>query len=67
VLPLYARELIFKSIGEAIEALSTFEDPGPADCQLLKFEVQLRFSTGDEGTFTFRERSDAIHFLRMFV
>lgn len=67
VFPLYSRELVFRSVEDAISALSDFEDCGAEGCKFLKFEVQIRFSTGDEGKFTFGDKADAVHFLRMLV
>lgn len=66
VLPLYGSELVFSSVLEATRALTSFEEARQGESPLVKFEVQLRFSDGDRVEGAFRDKQDALNFLRMF-
>lgn len=66
VLALYGGELVFQSVADAVEALTTMKEGPTGELRFVKFEVQLRFSDGDRIEGSFQNREDALEFLRKF-
>ena len=65
VIPLHGREMECSSVGEAMAFLSSYESShvqGP----VYKYEIQIRYSSGDRITAEFAERTAALEFLKRY-
>ena len=67
ILPLYGSELVFTSVGEAIQTLVDSKSEQPARCKFAKYEIQIRFSNGDRVEGTFHSKDKAMEFLKTFT
>lgn len=66
VIPLHGRETECSSVDEAIAFLSSYEAPS-VQASVLKYEIQIRYSSGDRITAEFSERTPAVEFLRQYT
>lgn len=65
VLPLHGRTHEVKTIGEAVKLIESYnENTVPSGFE--RYEIQIRFSTGNEITGTFNDKASAIEFLQMY-
>lgn len=64
VFGLFGNEMAFDSIDEAIVNVEKYEMSLEADAKFAKFEIRIKFSNGDEIEGSFRERDEALRFLR---
>jgi hypothetical protein len=65
VIPLHGREMECSSVGEAVAFLSSYESShvhGP----VYKYEIQIRYSSGDKITAEFAEKTAALEFLKRY-
>ncbi|MEQ1746262.1 MAG: hypothetical protein ABMA02_12615 [Saprospiraceae bacterium] len=66
ILPLYGIEFQTGTIQEAIELLGQYQERDTA-LPLVRFEVKIRYNTGDKIEASFRDRQDAIAFLEIYT
>jgi len=66
VLPLYGAELQTNTIQEAIEFLGQYRGQNSTP-NLVRFEILIRYNTGDKIEASFQERQDAISFLKNYT
>lgn len=64
VLPLYGSRIGFPTVAEAIAAMRDYEPKSSPTFD--RFEIQLRYTNGDEVRASFQEADDAIEFLDSF-
>lgn len=65
VIPLHGRETWCSSVGEAIAFLSSYES-AHVHAPIYKYEIQIRYSSGDKITAEFTEKGAALEFLRKY-
>ncbi|MHB8178735.1 MAG: DNA methylase [Vulcanimicrobiaceae bacterium] len=65
VLPLHGREAVLHTIAEAIDYVEHKGD-GEATLPFLRFEIVIRYETGDTISASFGNTGDALDFLRSF-
>jgi len=65
VIPLHGRETECSSVGEAIAFLSSYES-SPVQGAVYKYEIHIRYSSGDRVTAEFTEKNAAMEFLRRY-
>ncbi len=65
VLPLHGSARDFESLGDAIDAIESYETPDAIPL-LVRWEVAIRFSNGDRIEARFQEPATAVDFLRTF-
>lgn len=64
ILPLAGTQHRFESIQEAVGYINYHDSAAPSS-QFVKFELNVRYSNGDEMRGTFHNKEDAIAFLRL--
>lgn len=67
ILPLYGIEKQTDSVQEAIEFLGQYQASSRLASSLVRFEIIIRYNTGDKIEARFRERQDAIAFLKNYI
>lgn len=65
VIPLHGRETECSSVAEAIAFLSSYESSHIHEA-VYKYEIQIRYSSGDRITAEFAEKTAALEFLRRY-
>jgi hypothetical protein len=65
VIPLHGRETECSSVGEAIAFLSSYES-AHIHAAIYKYEIQIRYSSGDKITAEFAEKTAALEFLKRY-
>jgi hypothetical protein len=65
VIPLHGRETECSSVGEAIAFLSSYES-SHVQAAVYKYEIHIRYSSGDKITAEFTEKTAALEFLRRY-
>lgn len=66
ILPLYGQESIANSITEAIDFLKTYSED-KAKLPLTKYEIIIKYNTGDRIDATFNDKKDTIKFLETYL
>lgn len=66
VFPLFGNQLTFDTIASAIKEIEGFSTE-PCIGGFQRFEVLVKFSNGDKVEATFKERQDAVSFLKQFL
>ena len=66
VIPLFGTEISFTSIRDAMLGLAKFDESTAKTGQIIKYEVQIRFSDKDKIEATFHGKSETIRFLNSF-
>ena len=66
VLPLYGKETCLNSINEAIEHLTEYNTSNVA-LPLIRYEIIIRYNTGEKIEASFQNRVNAIEFLRRYT
>lgn len=65
ILPLYGITQEVKTIGEAVKLIESYnENTRPSEFE--RYEIQIRFSTGNEIAGRFNDKASAIEFLHMY-
>lgn len=64
---LYGQEVIFENISDAVQALEKHELEIVGNLIFAKFEVQIRFNNEDRIEGNFKNKEDAIQFLKTFA
>ncbi len=62
ILPLHGQELISNSVIEAIDFLEKYSEDKPVSI-LVKYEIIVKYNTGDRIEASFKNRKDSIRFL----
>jgi hypothetical protein len=65
VIPLHGRETECSSVGEAIAFLASYEF-AHVRAGVYKYEIQIRYNTGDKITAEFAEKDAALEFLKRY-
>jgi hypothetical protein len=65
VIPLHGRETQCSSVGEAIAFLSSYES-AQVQAPIYKYEIQIRYNSGDKIAAEFTEKTAALEFLRRY-
>jgi len=65
ILPLHGQESSLLTIKDAIEFLKGYSEEKP-DQQLIKYEIIIRYNTGDKIDASFKDKKDAIKFLETY-
>ena len=65
ILPLHGRNQAVKTIGEAVDLIESYnEKESPTSFE--RYEIQIRFSNGNEIKGQFNDKASAIEFLQMY-
>ena len=67
ILPLHGNTLRTATIAEAIDLVSGYEEDNPCVCPVDRYEILIRYNTGDKIEASFREKKDAILFLQNYL
>jgi hypothetical protein len=67
ILPLFGQESISKNITEAINFLKKYPESNPLSMPLAKYEIIVKYNTGDRIDACFKDRKDAIKFLEGYL
>ncbi len=67
ILPLYGKEMVFSSVSDAVNAMTTFTSPATRRFDFIRFEVQVRFANGDAIEGRFQDKDGAVKFIMMFA
>ncbi len=65
VIPLHGREMECSSVDEAISFLSSYESSSVPQA-VYKYEIQIRYSSGDKITAEFADKTAALEFLKRY-
>ena len=66
VLPLHGQESSLQTITEAIQFLKDYSEDKPKH-SLVKYEIIIRYNTGDKIEASFKDKKDAIKFLETYI
>lgn len=66
ILPLYGQENISNSVTEAIDFLKKYSEDKPK-LPLSKYEIIIKYNTGDRIDANFKDRKDIINFLETYL
>ncbi|MFM7857601.1 MAG: hypothetical protein ACKO96_38195, partial [Flammeovirgaceae bacterium] len=66
ILPLHGQENISNSITEAIDFLKKYSEDKPK-LQLSKYEIIIKYNTGDRIEASFKDKKDSIKFLESYI
>lgn len=66
ILPLYGQESIASSVIEAIDFLKTYSED-KAKLPMTKYEIIIKYNTGDRIEATFKDKKDTIKFLETYL
>lgn len=66
ILPLHGQENISNSVTEAIDFLKKYSEDKPK-LPLSKYEILIRYNTGDRIEASFKDKKDSIKFLQSYV
>ncbi len=66
ILPLHGQESISNSISEAINYIKLYSEDKPMS-PLVKYEIIIRYNTGDRIEASFKEKEDTIKFLETYL
>lgn len=66
ILPLHGQESVSNTITEAIDFLEQYSD-GKPNLPLNKFEIIIKYNTGDRIEASFKDKKDSIVFLKIYA
>jgi len=66
ILPLHGQESVSSSVNEAIEFLKKYSEDNPK-LPLSKFEIIIKYNTGDRIEASFKDKKDSIKFLETYL
>jgi len=66
ILPLHGQESISSSVNEAIGFLKKYSEDKPK-LPLSKYEIIIRYNTGDRIEASFKDKKDSIKFLETYL
>ena len=66
ILPLHGQESSLQTVTEAILFLKEYSENKPNQ-SLFKYEIIIRYNTGDKIEASFKDKKDAIKFLETYV
>lgn len=66
ILPLHGQESSLQTITDAIQYLKDYSEDKPKQA-LVKYEIIIRYNTGDKIEASFKDKKDAIKFLEAYI
>lgn len=66
ILPLHGQQSITNSVDEAIDFLSKYSED-KLKIQIIKYEISIRYNTGDKIDASFKDKKDTIKFLETYL
>lgn len=66
ILPLHGQESSLQTVTDAIQFLKKYSEDKPKQA-LVKYEIIIRYNTGDKIEASFKDKKDAIKFLEAYI
>jgi len=66
ILPLHGEECALKTVSDAIQFLNDYSEVKPKQ-SLVKYEIIIKYNTGDKIEASFKDKKDAIKFLEAYI
>ena len=66
ILPLHGQESVINTVSEAINFLKKYSEEKPK-LPLCKYEIIIKYNTGDKIEASFKNKTDSIKFLESYI